>query len=112
MAFDSLQENEDLLLEKEENHLLQQTVLHDVEYEKEDLKDSFFLEEEHVEMHEVFHQPMHIVTIVMEEIYDEDDLLDEFDAIFSSIYFKLLSPIYEEHVLQQKPKERTLPTTS
>lgn len=50
-------------------------------------------------MHEVTPQPMHIIAAMMEEINDEDDLLDEFDDIFSSIDVELSSHIYEEHVL-------------
>ena len=43
---------------------------------------------------------MHVLVDVMEEINDEDDLLDELDALCSSMDIELVSPIYEEHVPQ------------
>ncbi len=110
MAFEPLLVNEDLLLGKEEDYLLQQTTLYDVEHEKEGLKDSFFLEEGYANLHEVSPQPMHVFATVMEEISDEDDLLDELDALYSSIDIESISPIYEEHVLQhQQVGDQTIP---
>ena len=100
MAFEPLPVNEDLLLGKEEDHLLQKIALYDVEDGQEGLKDSFFLEEEYANLHEFFPQPMHFFKTTMEEINDEDDLLDELDAIYSSMDIELVSPIYEEHVPQ------------
>lgn len=100
MAFDPLQEDGDLLLEKEEYNLLQQAILHDMEDGKEDPKDSSILEDGHANIHDVSPQPMHIIAAMMEEINDKNDLLDEFDAICSSIELESSSPIYEEHVLQ------------
>ena len=46
-------------------------------------------------MHEAAPHPMHIVVAMMDAINDEDDLLDEFDAIFSSIDIESSSSIYE-----------------
>ena len=99
MAFEPLPLKEDLLLEEEENHLLQQTTLYDVEDGQEGLKDSFVLEEEYANLHEVSPQPMHVFETEIEEINDEDDLLDELDALCSSMDIELVSPIHEEHVL-------------
>ena len=77
---------------------------------KESLKDSFVLEDEYANLHEVSPQPMHILATVMEEINDEDDLLEGLDALFSSIDIELVSPIYEEHVPQQQQVEgHTIP---
>jgi hypothetical protein len=76
-----------------------------VEDGEESLKDSSVLEEEHADMNEVAPQPMHIIVVVIEEIDDEDDLLDEFVGICSSIDVESSSPIYEEHVLQQQQVE-------
>jgi hypothetical protein len=99
MAFEPFPVNEDLLLvEKEEDHLLQQTTLYDVEDGKEGLEDSSILEEEYANLHEVAPQPMHVFTTVMEEINDEDSLLDELDALCSSIDVGSVSPVHEEHV--------------
>lgn len=73
-----------------------------MEDEKEAPKDSPILEEEYVDMPRVGPQPLHIIVVLMEDIDDEDDLLDEFDAIFSSIDVESPSPIYEENVLRNK----------
>ena len=102
--------NEGLLLEEEGNHLLQQTTLYDVEDGQEGLKDSFFLEEEYANLHEVSPRPMHVFTTIIEEINDEDDILDGLDALCSSIDIESVSPIYEEHVPQQQQVEgHTIP---
>ncbi len=105
MAFETLLVNEDLLLEKEEDHFLQQKTLYDVEDGQEGLKDSFFFEEEYANLHEVAPQPMHIFENTMQEINDEDDLFDELDALYSSMNIESVSPIYEEHVPQQQQVE-------
>ena len=81
-----------------------------MEDEQEDLKDSSVLEEEYANLHEVFPQPMHVFTTEMEEINDEDDLLDEFDTICSSIDIESSSLTHKEHVLQQQEEEsHTIP---
>ena len=72
-----------------------------MEDEKEDPNDSSILEEEHVDMHKVSPQPMHVIATIMEEIDDEDDLLDKFDAIYSSKDVESSSLIYEKNVLKQ-----------
>ena len=89
------------MLEKEENHLFQHIVLHDMEDGKESLKDSSILDKDHTNMHEVSPQSMHIISAMMEEINEKNDLLDELDVICYSIELESSSPIYEEHVLQQ-----------
>ena len=48
---------------------------------------------------------MHVFETEIEEINDEDDLLDELDALCSSMDIESVSPIYEEHVLQQQQVE-------
>lgn len=53
MAFEPLKEDGDLLLEKEENNVLQKTILYDMEDEKESLEDISIFEEEHADMHKV-----------------------------------------------------------
>lgn len=72
-----------------------------MEDEKESLKDSSILKEEHADMQEVSPQPMHVIAAIMEDINDEDDLLDDFDAFFSFIKVDSFSLVYEDHVHQQ-----------
>lgn len=67
---------------------------------QEDLKDSSIFKEEYANLHEVAHQPMHVLTTMMEEINNEDDLLDELDFLYSSIDVELASLIHEEHIPQ------------
>ena len=66
---------------------------------KDDSKDNSILEEGHANIQEAFPQPMHVIATTIEEINDEDYLLDEFDAIYSSIDVDSSYPKYEEHVL-------------
>lgn len=48
---------------------------------EESLNASSIFEEEHDNMHEVAPHPMQFIASIMEEIDDEDDLLDDSDAI-------------------------------
>ena len=42
--------------------------------------------------------PMHVFAAEIEEIKDEDDLLEDLDALFSSMDIESVSPIHEEHI--------------
>ena len=98
MAFEPVPMKGDLLLEEKQDHFLQQKAPCDMEDGQEGLKDSSILEEEYANLHEVVPQPMHVLITEMEEIHDEDDLLDELDALYSSMDLESSSPIHEEHV--------------
>ena len=77
MDFELVHKLEDLLqANEEENKLLQSEVLYYMPDTKEDPEDSSIREEEHVDMHEISIQPMHI-TEKDQEGYDENNFWDE-----------------------------------
>ena len=112
MAFQPLEDNEDLLQAKEEeDHMLQKKVLHNVDNGKESLKDSSVLEEEHVDMHEVVPYPIHI-TATEQKDSDEETFRDDLEMFCSSLDMKQSTPLSDDHELQQKQVENhTIPVT-
>jgi hypothetical protein len=52
-----------------------------MKYGKESIKESSIFEEEHVDMHEVAPQPMHI-TVAEKKDFDEETFWDELEMFF------------------------------